>query len=36
MAVRLAVSLERKEGDRIIAIYDAMIRRELLGSLEQA
>lgn len=36
MAVRLAVSLERKEGDRIIAIYDAMIRRELLQSLEVA
>jgi len=34
MAVRLAVSLERKEGDRIISIYEGMIRRELVESLE--
>jgi AcrR family transcriptional regulator len=33
MAVRLAISLERKEGDQIMSIYEGMIRRELLESL---
>ncbi|PCJ70227.1 MAG: TetR family transcriptional regulator [Rhodobiaceae bacterium] len=33
MAVRLAISLERKEGDRIMAIYEGMIRRELIENL---
>ncbi|MEQ9590175.1 MAG: TetR/AcrR family transcriptional regulator [Parvibaculaceae bacterium] len=31
MAVRLAVSVDRKEGDRIMAVYQDMIRRELIA-----
>ncbi|MAN63277.1 MAG: TetR family transcriptional regulator [Parvibaculum sp.] len=31
MAVRLAISVDRKEGDRIMAIYQDMIRRELIA-----
>lgn len=34
MAVRLAISVDRKEGDRIISVYEQMIRRELIESLE--
>lgn len=34
MAVRLAISVNRKEGDRIISVYEQMIRRELIESLE--
>jgi len=30
MAVRLAISVDRKEGDRIMAVYQDMIRRELI------
>ena len=33
MAVRLAISVDRKEGDRIMAVYEDMIRRELIGVL---
>ncbi len=36
MAVRLAVSVDRQEGDRIISIYGELIRRELIESLEAA
>lgn len=31
MAVRLAISVDRKEGDRIMAVYQDMIRRELIA-----
>ncbi len=31
MAVRLAISVDRKEGDRIMAVYKDMIRRELIA-----
>lgn len=31
MAVRLAISIDRKEGDRIMAVYQDMIRRELIA-----
>eukprot|EP00435_Cladocopium_sp_Y103_P077268 s1_g1007.t1 len=31
MAVRLAISVDRKEGDRIMSVYQDMIRRELIA-----
>ncbi len=34
MAVRLAVSVDRKEGDRIMAVYKDMIRRELISAYD--
>jgi AcrR family transcriptional regulator len=36
MAVRLAISVERKEGDRIMAVYKDMIRRELITAHDAA
>ncbi len=35
MAVRLAISVDRKEGDRIISVYQDMIRRELIAGTEK-
>jgi len=34
MAVRLAVAVERKEADRIMAVYQDMIRRELISAYD--
>jgi len=34
MAVRLAVSVDRKEGDRIMGVYQDMIRRELISAYD--
>ncbi len=34
MAVRLAISVDRNEGDRIISVYQDMIRRELIEGVK--